>query len=302
VAQAIRSTRRNPKYLASFALGDRITAYDSFAAMPFSSTDFIIMATPTQFMRDTLLKLAPYVTDRHRIILANKGIEISSLKLPLQILTDVLGEEAENRTTILSGPSFAVEIMEGHPTAVAVGAFKRETALDVQELMHSAQFRVYTADDPMGLEVAGALKNVIAIAAGACAGLGLQQNSRAALLTRGLAEMTRFGVAMGANPLTFNGLGGVGDLFLTCTSEKSRNFTVGYRLGKGESIKDIVRTVGSIAEGVATAKAAYALAKNMNIDSPITTQVYEVLYEEKPVPQALNDLLMREAKAEHLFS
>ena len=302
VASSIRNTRRNPKYLSSFELGNLITPHDSFESIPFASVDFIIMATPTQFMRDTLLTLVPHLKRHHHLILANKGIEISSLKFPLQILTDVLGDEIEERTSILSGPSFAVEIMEEHPTAVAAGAFRRELAIEVQELMHSSKFRVYTADDPMGLEVAGALKNVIAIAAGACAGLGLQQNSRAALLTRGLAEMTRFGVALGANPLTFNGLGGVGDLFLTCTSEKSRNFTVGYRLGKGDSIKNIVSTVGSIAEGVATTKAAFGLAKKLSIDSPITSQVYEVLYEDKPVLQALNDLLMREAKAEHLFS
>jgi glycerol-3-phosphate dehydrogenase (NAD(P)+) len=165
-------------------------------------------------------------------------------------------------------------------------------------LFHAAHFRVYTSPDPVGLEVAGSLKNVIAIAAGATQGLGFQSNSLAAIVTRGLAELTRVGVALGANPLTFTGLGGVGDLFLTCTSEKSRNYSVGFRLGSGEELSSVLATVGSVAEGVSTAKAANALRTRLNLDLPIIEQVYEVLYEGKPVREAVGDLINREAKPE----
>jgi glycerol-3-phosphate dehydrogenase (NAD(P)+) len=184
------------------------------------------------------------------------------------------------------------------PTAVVAASKDKSRAEAVQKIFHTSHFRVYTSSDPIGLEVAGALKNVIAIAAGACAGLGLQMNSMAALMTRGLAEMTHVAVKLGANPLTLQGLGGVGDLFLTCGSDKSRNYSLGYRLGQGMSVHDALASLGSVAEGFTTAKAAHHLAEKLKVDMPISDQVYKVLYEHKPVRSAFMDLVTRDAKAE----
>ena len=210
----------------------------------------------------------------------------------------MLGDAIGDRSVILSGPSFAVEIMGGQPTCVSLASRDAERCLQAQYLCHTPLFRCYTSDDPVGLETAGALKNVIAIAAGAAAGLGYQQNSQAALMTRGLAEMTRIGLAMGANPITFNGLGGVGDLFLTCTSRKSRNYTVGFRLGQGENLDHIIESVGSVAEGVTTAKAANTLADKLGVDAPIIREVYAVLYKGKDIHDTIIDLLNRTPKPE----
>ena len=198
----------------------------------------------------------------------------------------------------LSGPSFAIEVAARQPTCVTVASLSTERAHRTQRLFHAPFFRVYDISDPIGLEIAGALKNVIAIASGACAGAGFQLNARAALISRGLAEITRFGLALGANPLTFAGLSGVGDLFLTCTSEKSRNYTVGYRIGQGESLQYITDTLGSVAEGVTTTKAAYEMAKRLGVDSPITDAVYSVLYEGKNYKVAMLELMSREPSQE----
>jgi glycerol-3-phosphate dehydrogenase len=251
-------------------------------------------------MREVLGKLKPYWRPDMLLVCAAKGIEVGRLHLPRDIIADVLGKEVAHNAVFLSGPSFATEIAARQPTAVAVASKDPKRAAWAQELFHAAHFRVYTSDDPIGLEVAGALKNVVAIASGASVGIGFQMNSRAAVITRGLAEITRVGVALGANPLTFNGLGGVGDLFLTCTSEKSRNFSVGYHLGKGESLEAAIKAVG-VAEGVSTAKAAYDLCNKLGVEAPIITEVYRVLYEGKPITQAVMDLLTREAKPEIAF-
>jgi glycerol-3-phosphate dehydrogenase (NAD(P)+) len=168
----------------------------------------------------------------------------------------------------------------------------------VQKIFHTSFLRVYSSQDPIGLEVAGAMKNVIAIAAGSCMGMGFQMNSMAALLTRGLAEITHLGVLLGANPRTFLGLGGVGDLFLTCSSDKSRNFSLGFKLGQGMSVNQALASLGSVAEGFTTAKAAHALAIKLKVEMPISSEVYQVLYEDKPVRESLLDLISRDAKAE----
>jgi len=181
---------------------------------------------------------------------------------------------------------------------VSAASKSQAAAKLAQIIFHTPQFRVYTSDDPIGVEVAGALKNVIAIGSGIAWGVGFQLNTRAALITRGLAEITRIGVAMGANPLTFMGLSGVGDLFLTCSSEKSRNVTVGYRLGKGETLAAVLANLGSTAEGVPTTKAAFLLARKLGVDAPITEVLYGILYENKPVREAIESLLRRVASSE----
>lgn len=297
VTDSINTSRKNPKYLSSINLSSRLSATSNLDAKILGDSSIIVHVTPTQTMRDVLTQMKPHWRKELLLICAAKGIEMGKLLLPHDIITDILGQEASDKSAFLSGPSFASEIVARQPTAVTVASRTEKSAHWAQELFHAAHFRVYTSDDPIGLEVAGALKNVVAIAAGAAVGIGFQMNSRAALITRGLAEITRVGAAMGANPLTFKGLGGVGDLFLTCTSEKSRNFSVGFRLGKGEALEHVISSVG-VAEGVTTTKAARDLVEHLGVEAPIITEVYKVLYEHKPIAQAVMDLLTREAKPE----
>jgi len=298
VVLEINTKRKNPKYLSHITLSSRIRAINNVDDETLAKCGYLIISTPTQSMREVLGQFKGKKCDHLLIICASKGIEIGTLLLPIDIIREVMGEKAAEHSAILSGPSFAAEVIIRQPTAVSVASKNAESARRAQALFHAAHFRAYSSLDPIGLEVAGALKNVIAIAAGAAKGIGFQSNTAAAILTRGLAELTRVGVALGANPLTFTGLGGVGDLFLTCTSEKSRNFTVGFRLGKGESLKQIIDTVGSVAEGVTTAKAAHQLRLKLQLDLPIIEQVYKVLYEDKPIVQAVTDLITREAREE----
>ncbi len=302
VVQCINDNHRNPKYLSHVILSQRVSATEQVTSELAENISVVVMAVPTQFMRGELKKIAPVLSkclDQGRLfVCAAKGIEIESRKLPGDVIRDLFGDKIADDAVFLSGPSFASEIAEREPTCVTVASKNHFQCSKAQEIFHAAHFRVYTCSDPIGLEVAGALKNVIAIAAGACAGLGFAMNSRAAFITRGLAEITRIGVAMGADPLTFNGLAGVGDLFLSCTSEKSRNFTVGFRLGKGEQLEQILSSLGTVAEGVATTKAAYQLGRDLNVSIPITEEVYKVLYQGKAMTKAVVDLLTRDAKPE----
>ncbi len=298
IAQQINTHHRNPKYLSHVSLSSNLFATTEIKPEALQKIKYLVLAVPTQSLRSVLIPMSSKLSKQVVPICASKGIEDKSLKFPYHIIEEVLGQDFSERTCILSGPSFAVEVAERQPTAVALGCKNSDVAAKVQELFHTSFFRVYTTPDPIGLEVAGALKNVIALAAGAAAGLGFQQNAKAALLTRGLAEITRIGLMMGSDPLTFLGLGGVGDLFLTCTSEKSRNFTVGFRLGKGETLDHVLATLGSVAEGVWTTKAAFELSKSLGADAPIIKAVYGVLYQGTTIKEALYNLLNREMKAE----
>ncbi len=298
VAEHINRHHRNPECLTEFELSPRIRAVCGIDPGLMRSVDAVVLAVPTQVLREVLSAWRDHLDDTPLLICAAKGIEVQTLALPITIISTILGDAFGEKTVFLSGPSFAVEIMAGQPTCVSLASHDAERCLAAQALCHTPYFRCYTSDDPVGLEIAGALKNVIAIAAGGAAGLGYQENSRAAFLTRGLAEMTRIGLALGAKPITFNGLGGVGDLFLTCTSRKSRNFTVGHRLGRGEKLDDIVETVGSVAEGVATTRAAFELVEKLGVDAPIIKEVYAVLYEGKRVDDTIRDLLNRDPKPE----
>lgn len=301
VADAINKTRKNPKYLSTINLSPRLSATSNITPELLARATVVVHATPLQTMREVLEPLRGAGFNLSTLLVcAAKGIEVGSLELPGEIIAATLGEAVADKAAFLSGPSFASEIVARQPTAVTVASDSAERAAWAQELFHAPQFRVYTIDDPIGLQVAGALKNSVAIAVGAAIGIGFQMNTRAALITRGLAEITRIGVALGADPITFNGLCGVGDLFLTCTSEKSRNFSLGFRLGKGEALDSALAAVG-VAEGVATAKAAYDLAARLMVDVPIITEVYRVCYEGKPIAQAAMELVTREAKAEFDF-
>jgi glycerol-3-phosphate dehydrogenase (NAD(P)+) len=294
----INRFHRNPECLSEYVLSDRIQATSDVRAEYTQDADAVVLALPTQVLREVLRAWYGKLSETPLLICAAKGIENETLSLPISIISTVLGKPFGDGSVVLSGPSFAVEIMEGQPTCVSLAGHNPARCLAAQEMCHTPLFRCYTSDDPVGLEIAGALKNVIAIAAGAASGMGYMENSRAALLTRGLAEMARIGQALGANPLTFNGLGGVGDLFLTCTSQKSRNFTVGYRLGKGDKLDDIVATVGSVAEGVTTARAAFELVRKHKVDAPIISEVYAVLYQNKDIHDTIHDLLNRDPKPE----
>ncbi len=297
ITLGINTRRTNPRYLSTITLSDRITATTILSKELFDSCNLVVHVTPLQTMREVLQKLKPFWNQDHILVCAAKGIEIGSLNLASGIVEETLGVLAAEKAVILSGPSFASEIIMHQPTAVTAASYTDAASSLVQRNFHTPYFRVYTSRDPIGLEVAGAIKNVIAIATGACRGLGFMDNARAALITRGLAEMTRLGVAMGANPMTFKGLGGVGDLFMTCTSEKSRNYTVGLRLGRGEQLQDVLQEVG-VAEGVYTSQAAYQLARKAGVETPIIDEVYQVLYEKKLVHDAVRSLTEREAKWE----
>ena len=297
VSEAINLEKQNPRYLSHIRLHANISSVDVLSPALIKEFSTIVLAIPTQFIRSVLSAYRSKIHQDQLVVSAIKGIEQGSLCLPAELIASSL-EYPRKKTVFLSGPSFASEVAEGQPTAVTMASLDETAVRKGQAVFHSPRFRVYTSLDPTGVEIAGALKNVVAIAAGACVGLGFKSNALSALITRGLAELTRFGVALGANPLTFNGLGGVGDLFLTCSSKKSRNFTVGFRLAQGESLEKIMKTLGSVAEGVATTKAAYELGLKQGVRMSITIAVYRVLYENVKVQQAVEDLLNASSRQE----
>ncbi|MCX8069503.1 MAG: NAD(P)-dependent glycerol-3-phosphate dehydrogenase [Thermodesulfovibrionales bacterium] len=293
VAECINKTGKNDLYLPDFVLPHFIHATSDYAEAV-NSARYIINVVPTQHIRAVFTRLKPYINNDVTIVSASKGIENDTYCLPSTIIKEVLGLPV----SVLSGPSFAKEVLLKKPTAVTLASESKKDSLLLQELFNTDFFRVYTHQDVIGVEIGGALKNVIAIASGICDGLGLGNNSRAALLTRGLSEITRLGLAMGAQTNTFSGLSGLGDLILTCTALMSRNYTVGYKLGKGEKLSDIIAHTRTIAEGVTTSKSAYELSKKMSIEMPITEQVYNTLYNNLPPDVAVKELMTRSLKPE----
>ncbi|MFA4844845.1 MAG: NAD(P)H-dependent glycerol-3-phosphate dehydrogenase [Candidatus Margulisiibacteriota bacterium] len=286
--------RENVRFLPGFPLSPNITitaeAKDAAAA-----AECLLFVVPTQFLRATACRFTATVRPEALIISAGKGIEDKTLQLPLQILAETLpGREA----CCLSGPNLSAEIARGLPAAAVVAARDEVAAKKAQGLLLMDRFRVYTNDDPTGVQLGGALKNVIAIAAGVADGLGLGDNAKAALMVRGSAEITRLGAALGAKKETFAGLSGVGDLIVTCSSRLSRNHQVGEQLAKGIKLKAIQAGMKEVAEGVPTALAARALGEKHQIDLPITTEVCRLLYEDKEPLRAMNDLLTRLATSE----
>lgn len=297
LAESINKKNINFRYLPSFKLNPLIHSVSNLDADCLSSFSLVLVAVPTQSMRVVLEPIKQFLKSKI-LVCVSKGIELKSLSLSSEILFSLLGEAAKKNAAYLSGPSFAAEVMEKQPTAVTVASYNPEISRLVQRVFHAPYFRVYLSDDPIGVEIAGALKNVMAIAAGACVGLGFKSNSLAALVTRGLAELSRIGLPLGANSLTFKGLAGVGDLMLTCTSNKSRNFRVGYLLASGKTLKEAEKELGSVAEGVATTEAAYLLAKKLGVRVAIIKAVYLVLYESCDIEQAVEALLTSSAKSE----
>ncbi|KAI0756758.1 NAD-dependent glycerol-3-phosphate dehydrogenase [Daedaleopsis nitida] len=295
VVKHFNQHHRNPEVLKDHAFSESITAVgpEFPTAEMVQAMDVLLFAIPTEGVRETLTALKPTLEGRKvpLLIFVNKGIETKTNSLTLEIIADTCGPDIAKLATFLSGPSFAKEIVKRQPTSVSVVSLSPEHAHQASEIFHQPWFRCYTGDDPIGVELAGALKNVYAIAAGMAAGLGFENNTRAMLITRGLAEMTRIGTAYGASPLTFLTLAGVGDLFLTCSSPTSRNFTVGYRLGQGEKLDHIIKTLGSVAEGVTTAKGLKAIVDELGVAAPIASGIYDVLYEGRDAQERAVELL-----------
>jgi glycerol-3-phosphate dehydrogenase (NAD(P)+) len=295
VAEQIRESRENRDYLPGIRVPANVEVFVEYADA-LDGAEVVVAVVPSHAFRDVMAAAAPYVPRDAIILSATKGIEVDSLSRPSQILEAVL---PENRSpAVLSGPTFATEVGDGDPTAIVTACADRQVAREVQEFFNTDRFRVYTNEDILGVELAAALKNIIALAAGIAAGIGYRTNSRAALITRGLAEMTRLGVAMGARASTFAGLAGLGDLVLTCSSELSRNRTVGFRLGRGESLNDILDSMKMVAEGVRTTRAARQLAQQYRVEMPIVEEVHHILFEGKPPKRATADLMLREPKPE----
>ncbi|HEX7120442.1 MAG TPA: NAD(P)H-dependent glycerol-3-phosphate dehydrogenase [Longimicrobiales bacterium] len=296
VANAIEAKRENPTYLPGIALDARLQATNDMAAAV-AGAGVVVSVSPSQYVREVLSGAAPHLAPDALLVSASKGIETSTLRTMAEVIRDVAPSVA-SRACYLSGPSFALEVAQEQPTAVTVASEDPEAALRAQELFQTDYFRVYTTDDVRGVELGGALKNVIALAAGMVAGLGLGHNTMAALITRGLAEISRLGIALGASPLTFAGLAGMGDLILTCTGGLSRNRRVGMLLGQGRRLNDILAEMRMVAEGVETARAAHALAARVGVEMPILEEVHAVLFEGRHPRDAVDQLMMREPKAE----
>jgi glycerol-3-phosphate dehydrogenase (NAD(P)+) len=298
---AINRERENKKYLPGIILHDRVVASADLREV-ISGKNFIIMVVPSHVFRAVFQQLVPFLEEGSIVVSATKGIENDSLMTMSQVMDDVLGKSGRAAEIgVLTGPSFAKEVAAGIPTAVTVAARKKELAARIQDIFFTERFRVYASTDLIGQELGAALKNIVAIAAGICDGLGYGTNTRAALITRGLAEITRLGVKMGANPLTFSGLGGLGDLVLTCTGDLSRNRTVGLKLGQGKKLQAILAEMAMVAEGVKTTSSAWKLARRERVDMPILEQIYQVLYEDKPCHEAVMSLLTRDQKEEMEF-
>ena len=294
-SRMLREERENKSKLPGVKLPDDILCTTDLE-QTVEGKDILVLATASPSIRSMAKKMAPYVAAGQLIVDVSKGIEESTL----MILTDVIEQEIPQcRAAVLSGPSHAEEVGRDIPTTVVAGAKDRETAEYIQNLFMNKVFRVYTSPDMLGIELGGALKNVIALAAGAADGLGCGDNTKAALITRGIAEMSRLGVAMGGHIETFNGLTGIGDLIVTCASMHSRNRRAGILIGQGKTMQEAMDEVKMVVEGVNSAKAAKTLAEKYKIDMPIVQEVNKVLFEDKPAKEALADLMLRDKKIEH---
>jgi len=299
-AEAIQREHRNPRHLRDFALPEAIVATASLREA-LAGRELVICAVPSHGLRDVMTAAAPFLEPGAVVVSAVKGIEYETGMTMHQVLEDVLPREQHRRIVCLSGPSFAREIAERKATVVTLAARDETYAIAVQATLSCPWFRCYSSSDVIGVEVGGALKNVIAIAVGMQQGLQPSLNTRAALMTRGLAEITRLGVAMGANPSTFLGLSGMGDLVLTCTGDLSRNLRVGIELGQGRSLEEILRDMGEVAEGVATTRAVCRLADRLGVELPIAERVRRVLDGEMTPAEAGAELMARQLRSEDDF-
>ena len=297
VAEEIATRHTNSPFLPGIALPDTIRASHDAAGMV-AAAEVVILVPPSCHMRAVAAAVAAAVPRDAVVLVATKGIEERSLQLMSQVLAEAMPGLDRERVAFLSGPTFAREVAQGLPTDVVVASTGMVAARKVQELVHSVSLRVYSSADPIGVQVGGAIKNVLAVATGACDGLRFGTNARAALITRGLAEMTRLGVALGADPLTFLGMAGVGDLVLTCTGDLSRNRSLGMRVAEGADPAAYLASQRAVAEGFSTAAAAYELSQTLGVEMPITEQVFHVLHRGRPLLEAGRALLERGHKEE----
>ena len=296
-AQELQRARENLVYLPGIAFPAGLTPVGSLASAC-DASEMLVFVCPSSAVRGLAEAVRPLAPRRPIVVSAAKGVEQETRLTMSAVLDQVLGEHHQTRVAVLSGPSFAREVGQGVPTAVTAAARDLAVAEEVQRTFTGQTFRVYTSTDVIGVEIGGAVKNVIAVAAGLSDGLGFGQNSRAALITRGLAEITRLAVQLGADRQTLSGLSGLGDLVLTCAGDLSRNRTVGLRLGRGERLADIIASMKEIAEGVRNTLSVRDLARSVGVDMPITEQMYLLLYEEKSPRQVVIDLMTRGLKRE----
>lgn len=296
VVEQINRQRENRLFLPGMALSPRLRASNDLAETA-AGKDLLVVVVPSHVMRATMAALTGGLEARTGVVSASKGIENKTHLTMTGVLKEVLGI-GDDRVAVLSGPSFATEVARKFPTVVTVASRHPELAELAQQVFATPSFRVYTCSDTVGVELGGSVKNVIAIAAGIVDGLGLGLNTRAALITRGMTEIRRLGKRMGANPRTFTGLAGYGDLILTCTGDLSRNHTVGQKIAAGERLDDILGPMRMVAEGVRTAKSVYNLSRKLEVEMPICHQTYRILYEELPPREALFQLMTRDLKPE----
>jgi glycerol-3-phosphate dehydrogenase (NAD(P)+) len=297
LAEVIRTRRENPTYLPGFEIASSVHVTNALEDA-LSDAEVVLSVMPSHVCREVFSHMLPALDPRMIVVSATKGIENGTLQRMQEVVRDVLRDRFEPRYAVLSGPSFAPEVARGDPTAVVVASHSLDYARLVQEELFTPAFRIYTSTDVISVEVGGAVKNVMAIAAGVVAGLGWGYNSMVALATRGLAEITRLAVALGGRPETLAGLAGMGDLMLTCMGEWSRNRRVGVELGKGRKLTDILTETKMVAEGVKTTRATYELSRRLGIDMPITASVYAMLYEDKNPREAAEQLMMRPLRRE----
>ncbi len=297
VREQILKDRENKVFLPGFVLSENLFPSNDLAKVV-SGKDMVLIVVPSHVMRRVSTDMAMFLSTQSIVVCASKGIENETHLTMSGVLAQTLPDIPENQIAVLSGPSFAKEVAAKVPTAVTVASKSRTTAGFVQQLFAAPHFRVYTNDDMIGVELGGSVKNVIAIAAGLIDGLRLGLNTRAALITRGLAEIRRLGLKMGADPQTFSGLAGIGDLVLTCTGDLSRNHTVGKKIGEGKTLKDILSETRTVAEGVKTAKSVYDLSCKLGVEMPISHEVYHILYDNTSPQEALYRLMTRDLRHE----
>jgi glycerol-3-phosphate dehydrogenase (NAD(P)+) len=297
LAARIDSRHENPDYLPGIALPTTLRATASIERAC-EGAGVVVLAVPSHGLRAVLEAARPFIGEATPVVSLSKGVEQGTLLRMTEVVADVLPEHRRDRTGVLTGPNLAREVAEGQPTASVVAVADTGTADELQRLFMTATFRMYTNPDVVGCEIAGALKNVVALGAGIAHGLGYGDNTKAALITRGLAELARLGAALGGDPRTFSGLAGMGDLVATCTSEKSRNRTVGVGLAQGRSLDEIVTEMKMVAEGVKSTAAVLQLARRVGVEMPIAEQVGAVLYDGRTPAEIVPALMLREAKPE----
>lgn len=301
VVDGVNKESQNPLFLAGLPLAPGLRASGDLPGS-LAVSEVVVNAVPTQFIRSVFRSYRDLLAGASLLVSVSKGVEVGTLRTPSEVFADIAPGPVADGMVTLSGPSFADEVARGVPTAVVAAGRDAARAKRARDLFSGVTFRAYSSDDLIGVEMGGAMKNVIAIAAGVADGLGTGHNTRAAVITRGLAELARLGVAKGGHPLTFAGLSGMGDLVLTCTGDLSRNRRVGLEIGRGRRLEEIVAETNTVAEGVKTTLAARDLAAQLGVEMPITEQVYLTLYEDKDPHRAVSDLMRRDLRDEREHS